>query len=1588
MKQNKWQRLAAIGLCGSLLVNAFSGVTAVAETVTIESSPTAESSVKEETQASSETQETTTETSREVAEKTEQPVEVQNQETVDTSQDAFAENNQSKGVPPSETTPISSEANPSQIKPRWVPLKTVVYPNVQYDFVDETGTPFTEQLVFSGNYQAFKGGDFNSTPVPLPAPYNKLSAQNNGSGSYILSVSNGSAMPFTEQTIANYGGGGTNPVVKYRTMFILDKLNIATPLKFVDSIEYDFVNSNWALYLYTGFNATTGIFDNSVEEAKTFPMSETSKDAKFQKNAQGYFEIIQPSTFAISSGDFTGWTIPGYSNIRLFGFDGTNTIKSKMIYKVTRKQVTEKFVDGTGVAITPPTGFTQNKKTPMTSNNFTYTSAKALPDTYKAGGKTYKFKGWYKGKTKPATLKTTKTPSYAVTYDDNDDMTAVYEEVVPKTVTVPAVDYLFGFINEKGVYVYDAKLTATITEVSGGTVKNGSAITSVPEGVFQKLTIPSKALTYTETSPVFYGVTKANVQVPKYYKQPTVKPGSYFTGPLGGYPMATIALQNIANGQKSNASVDGSRFDVVPNESAKPNNYLLVSNFWASDTTKTAFSKALSMTTTVNAPSFFTTEDKMFYFLENRRITENFVDSNGTKITPPTGFTQGKQTVIDSDSYTFKQAGTLPDTYKAGTKTYKFKGWYKGKTKPATLETSKTPSYAVTYDDNDDLTVVYEDQTSITLPGASYQFGFIDDSGKIVDPSKVGLTYDLWLLDKKVSTVTNKNLSGVNIGNVKSMSIPDKEIPLPVYGDGNSLFSPINMTFSLPKYYSNMTINTGLNSSYPLPVVTEHRSNEAPKEVPTTDASFALQKVADQSYTTAYTNSNPVAPNVKFPILYRRYAVPPMGLDPYTNYSTFSGPVYYTLTQRRVTEHFVDNNGNEIPAPTGFTQGKQTVIDSENFTYTSANALPDTYTAGDKSYKFKGWYKGIDKTALETTKTPSYAVTYDNKDDMTAVYEEVQETTVHPGFYAEFVDEQGKAFTNPLTLSGNYTEFLRKNATSPFEATGSLYPMAGSKEATVANRYKIETKQNVLIPNNYELLPDPATGVLNRGFALNNFGITNELKYVDKVEATTKTITLYDYDTISDIGTNLLSDAATTSLNSFETTLNKETNNTFSVKAKWGQSGLSRDILPNLLFLTSANSKPRLFGFDGTSDYKQTINYKITRKQVTENFVDATGAKITPPTGFTQGKQIPMTSNSFTYTSANVLPDTYTAGDKSYKFKGWYKGIDKTALETTKTPSYAVTYDDKDDMTAVYEEVQPTAEMTVSRLLEVIPNGSSMVWTVRLKNTSEVPLTNIKLAPTAKWAAGISAPTQLAVRIGSTSKIIPVTAEQWRTGVNLGVEIPVNGEALVTVNTAKITGEPRQLLTAEMTASGNFSAATASNFVRIQGEDQTITPAPVEEGFISTPTFDFGKITISSSAKQYGLKKAADYYGNGTRNPYLRIKKSQPNWQLTAQLSQLKASTDSLPTSTRLLLGNADVAAIENYNQVTESTNKVGVTKALTLTSDGTSTPVILNNQFTGNDVYQLDFDFASVKLDVPANQGKINEKYQGTVTWNLVTGP
>nr|WP_241234540.1 WxL domain-containing protein [Enterococcus faecalis] len=49
---------------------------------------------------------------------------------------------------------------------------------------------------------------------------------------------------------------------------------------------------------------------------------------------------------------------------------------------------------------------------------------------------------------------------------------------------------------------------------------------------------------------------------------------------------------------------------------------------------------------------------------------------------------------------------------------------------------------------------------------------------------------------------------------------------------------------------------------------------------------------------------------------------------------------------------------------------------------------------------------------------------------------------------------------------------------------------------------------------------------------------------------------------------------------------------------------------------------------------------------------------------------------------------------------------------------------------------------------------------------------------------------------------------------------------------------------------------------------------------------------------------------------------------------------------------------------------------------------MVANQQFTGSNVYQLDFVFDNIKLEVPASQGMTGQQYQAAVTWNLVTGP
>ncbi|EGO6113200.1 WxL domain-containing protein [Enterococcus faecalis] len=707
--------------------------------------------------------------------------------------------------------------------------------------------------------------------------------------------------------------------------------------------------------------------------------------------------------------------------------------------------------------------------------------------------------------------------------------------------------------------------------------------------------------------------------------------------------------------------------------------------------------------------------------------------------------------------------------------------------------------------------------------------------------------------------------------------------------------------------------------------------------------------------------------------------------------ATYRETLNYVVTRKQVTEKFVDANGVAITPPTGFTQNKKTPMTSNAFTFKQAGTLPETYKASNgKTYNFKGWYKGKTKpNTLTTTKAPSYAVTYDGNDDLNVVYEEETVTTLYPSLDVNFVDEKGVGFTPALTFSGKY----RVQRTSDRLYT-DLYDLTSKSKGS--GQYTLSLN-NGTMPLSPELLlvygnDKPITGANRLNFSLDKLAINQQLKYVNSIELDTvkSVMKMYGYNYTSDSATIIDPNqvpaeynisAATLALLGFDTDgvyFSKESSGVFNTLMGYASTGGKPLITMNL--------------FSGNPVNASKLVYTVTRKQVTENFVDTNGTKITPPTGFTQGNQIPMTSNTFKYTAARALPASYSVGGKTYIFQGWYKGKTKpSTLTTSTTPTYNTTFDGNDDMTAVYKEASISANLTMRGAVDVIDNGVAMeYWEVLLKNTGEAPLTSVKIKPTTDWAAGISTPTELFILgTGQNTKVRPITKEQWEAGFEIPLDssLLTGGQLTINLLGTKVTGQPNQVLKAAVEVTGNFSKLTASDTVRIKDLDQE-TKEPTGEGFISVPTFNFGQVGIAGSTQQHSLKKAADYYGNGTRNPYLRIKKTQPNWSLTAQLSQPKSATDSLPTTTRLLLGTAAAASFTDYNQPTETKTSLGKTGTVNLTADNTATAVVANQQFTGSDVYQLDFTFANIKLEVPANQGVVGQQYQAAVTWNLVTGP
>ncbi|EPI04327.1 hypothetical protein D840_01377, partial [Enterococcus faecalis 20.SD.W.06] len=339
------------------------------------------------------------------------------------------------------------------------------------------------------------------------------------------------------------------------------------------------------------------------------------------------------------------------------------------------------------------------------------------------------------------------------------------------------------------------------------------------------------------------------------------------------------------------------------------------------------------------------------------------------------------------------------------------------------------------------------------------------------------------------------------------------------------------------------------------------------------------------------------------------------------------------LENRRVTENFVDTSGAKITAPTGFTQGKKTVITSDGYTFKQAGTLPDTYTTGGKTYKFKGWYKGKSRpNTLTTTKAPSYPVTYDDNDDLNVVYEEETVTTFYPSLDVNFVDEKGTGFTPALTFSGKY--YVRRTSDNVIT---NLYDVTSKSNGN--GQYTVSIN-NGSVPLSQELFKEYTNGYLpistnSLTFRLDKLAIDQQLKYVDSIQVETAQssgLNVYRYDYTNNSSTIIDSSVAPTVSNlptadinglNFKTDGTNFSNNSF----RFLGMTIGGSMNANGIYLFYTN----LFSNNPTNDSK--LVYKVTRKQVTENFVDANGTKITAPTGFTQGNKIPMTSNTFKYTA-------------------------------------------------------------------------------------------------------------------------------------------------------------------------------------------------------------------------------------------------------------------------------------------------------------------------------------------------------------------
>ncbi|MFP9035545.1 WxL domain-containing protein, partial [Enterococcus faecalis] len=170
-------------------------------------------------------------------------------------------------------------------------------------------------------------------------------------------------------------------------------------------------------------------------------------------------------------------------------------------------------------------------------------------------------------------------------------------------------------------------------------------------------------------------------------------------------------------------------------------------------------------------------------------------------------------------------------------------------------------------------------------------------------------------LQQEINSTYTKlgSITGTNSGNTKQVTIPAKTIRADVSLGGVNNYGTTNTRITIPKFYENISLYTG--NAYTQATLNEYLTvNNAPgKPVNNPPLHYGLSKVtATQFKISEVTNGS----NYRYSRLFA--ASNQYNLE---KYYTPVGTIYYQLTNRKVTENFVDASGTKITPPTGFTQG-------------------------------------------------------------------------------------------------------------------------------------------------------------------------------------------------------------------------------------------------------------------------------------------------------------------------------------------------------------------------------------------------------------------------------------------------------------------------------------------------------------------------------------------------------------------------------------------------------------------------------------------------------------------------------------------